>query len=246
MTYRDALPDRPSLWRHALFALLLAGVVGSIFVLWRLAAATCPDCLSLQGWRALHDLFLGFVRSNPFAATAVLFVLHVLLAMLALPGASLLMLVAGAGFGPLAGTLLCVTACTAGASLSMLVVRHFLQPVVRRKMGKRLAGLERRVASDGAACLFSLRLLPVIPFALVNVVAGLSGMKAWTFAWISFVSMFAGTFAYVNAGSQLAEIETAGDIYTARVLLSFAALALLPWLVKLAHGAWERRARAGA
>ncbi len=246
MTYRDALPGRPSLWRHLLFALLLAGVAASMFLLWRLAVATCPDCLTFQGWRALQGFFLEFVRSNPFAATAVVFVLHVLLAMLALPGASLLMLVAGAGFGPLAGTLLCLTACTAGASLSMLVVRHFLQPVVRRKMGTRLAGLERRVASDGAACLFSLRLLPVIPFALVNVVVGLSGMKAWTFAWISFVGMLAGTFVYVNAGSQLAEIETAGDIYSPRVLLSLAALALLPWLLKLAYGAWERRAGAGA
>ena len=237
---------RPSTWRHVRSALLLAGIAGTAFLLWWLAVANCPDCFTLQGWQVWHEMLLGFVRNDPFAATAVLFVLHVLLAMLALPGASLLMLVAGAGLGPLAGTLLCLTACTAGASLSMLTVRHFLQPVVRRKLGDRLAALEHRVTSDGAACLFSLRLLPVIPFALVNVVAGLSGMKAWTFTWISFVGMLAGTFIYVNAGSQLAEIRTAGDIYSARVLLSLATLALLPWLLKLLHGAWQRRAGAGA
>lgn len=241
MIFRNPLPDSTSFWRYVRSALLLAGSAGTAFLLWRLAAETCPECMTLQGWRAWHDPLLDFVRSNPFAATLVLFVLHVLLAMLAMPGASLLMLVAGAGLGPLAGTLLCLTACTAGASLSMLAVRHFLQPVLRRRMGARLTGLERRVASDGAAYLFSLRLLPVIPFALVNVVAGLSGMKVWTFTWISFVGMLAGTFVYVNAGSQLAAIETVGDLYSPRVLLSLAALALLPWTLKLGHHVWQRR-----
>lgn len=246
MIFRTIPPGCPSWRRNVRFMLLLAGISASAFLLWRLIAATCPDCLTLQGWHTGHEVLLEFVRSDPLAATVLLFVLHVLLAMLALPGASLLMLAAGAGFGPLAGTLLCLTACTAGASLSMLAVRHFLQPVVRRRMGTRLAGLERRVASEGAACLFSLRLLPVIPFALVNVVAGLGGMKAWTFAWISFVGMLAGTFVYVNAGSQLARIETAGDIYSPRVLLSLAALAILPWALRLAHGAWRRRTGVGA
>ena len=246
MTSRDALTGRPSLWRPVCSALLLAAVAGTAFLLWRLVAAACPECLTLQGWRAWHDPLLDFVRSNPLVATVMLFVLHVLLAMLAMPGASLLMLVAGAGLGPLAGTLLCLTACTAGTSLSMLAVRHFLQPVVRRKMGARLAGLERRVASDGAAYLFSLRLLPLIPFALLNVVAGLSGMRAWTFTWVSFVGMLAGTFVYVNVGSQLAAIEMVGDIYSPRVLLSLAALAFLPWALKILHGTWQRRAGARA
>ena len=142
------------------------------------------------------------------------------------------MLVAGAGFGALPGTLLCLTACTVGASLSMLAARHFLQALVRRKLGERLARLDRRIATDGAAYLFSLRLLPVIPFAVVNVAAGLSTMKAWTFTWVSFVGMLAGTFVYVNAGTQLAYIQTASDIYTPRVLLSLAALAVVPWLAQ--------------
>jgi uncharacterized membrane protein YdjX (TVP38/TMEM64 family) len=109
-----------------------------------------------------------------------------------------------------------------------------------------LASFDHRIAADGPAYLFSLRLLPVIPFVLVNLAAGLSGMKAWTFTWISFVGMLAGTFVYVNAGSELARIETAGDIYSPRVLFSLAALAVLPWVARLAQGAWQRSVRIGA
>jgi uncharacterized membrane protein YdjX (TVP38/TMEM64 family) len=130
--------------------------------------------------------------------------------------------------------------------MSMLTVRHFLQPMVRRKMGGRLAGFDCRIAADGPAYLFSLRLLPVIPFALVNVVAGMSGMKVWTFTWVSFVGMLAGTFVYVNAGSELARIETAGDLHSPRVLFSLAALALLTWVARLAQGAWQRSVGRGA
>jgi uncharacterized membrane protein YdjX (TVP38/TMEM64 family) len=211
-------------------------------LLWGLANAADMGAFMLDRWRDHRADLLGLVRDYPLAATAAVFLLHTLLAALALPGASILMLVAGAGFGALPGTLLCLTACTVGASLSMLAARHFLQTLVRRKLGERLARLDRRIATDGAAYLFSLRLLPVIPFAVVNVAAGLSTMKAWTFTWVSFVGMLAGTFVYVNAGTQLAHIEAASDIYTPRVLLSLAALAVLPWLAKLIHGAWLRRA----
>ena len=229
--------------RHLLYALAVTGI-GVLF--WWLASAADAGRFSLESWRGQHEYLLSLVQDHPRTATAVLFLMHVLLAMLALPGASLLMLLAGAGFGAAAGTLLCLTACTVGASMSMLAIRHFFQPVVRRKMGDRLAGFDRRIAADGPAYLFSLRLLPVIPFALVNVAAGMSGMKVWTFAWVSFVGMLAGTFVYVNAGSELARIETAGDIYSPRLLFSLAALALLPWVARLVQGAWQRSVGSGA
>ena len=229
--------------RHLPYLLALAGIV---VLFWWLTSGAAAGQFTLDSWRAHHEYLLSLLQDHPRTATAALFLVHVLLATLGLPGASLLMLLAGAGFGAVAGTLLCLTACTVGASMSMLAVRHFLQPMVRRRMGGRLAGFNRRIASDGAAYLFSLRLLPVIPFALVNVAAGLSGMKAWTFTWVSFVGMLAGTFVYVNAGSELARIETAGDIYSPRVLFSLAALALLPWVARLAQGAWQRSVGTGA
>jgi uncharacterized membrane protein YdjX (TVP38/TMEM64 family) len=242
MIFPDSLRNVRAVSRHLLYALAVAGI-GVLF--WWLASGDAGQ-FSLEGWRGHHEYRLSLVQDHPRTATAVLFLMHVLLATLGLPGASLLMLLAGAGFGAVAGTLLCLTACTVGASMSMLAVRHFLQPMVRRKLGDRLAGFDRRIASDGPAYLFSLRLLPVIPFALVNAAAGMSGMRAWTFTWVSFVGMLAGTFVYVNAGSELARIETAGDIYSPRVLFSLAALALLPWVVRLVQGAWQRSVRAGA
>jgi uncharacterized membrane protein YdjX (TVP38/TMEM64 family) len=243
MIFPDSLRSARAVSRHLLYALAVAGI-GVLF--WWLASGADAVRFSLEGLRGHHEYLLSLVQDHPRTATAVLFLMHVLLAMLALPGASLLMLLAGAGFGAVAGTLLCLTACTVGASMSMLAVRHFLQPMVRRKLGDRLAAFDRRIASDGPAYLFSLRLLPVIPFALVNAAAGMSGMKAWTFTWVSFVGMLAGTFVYVNAGSELARIETAGDIYSPRVLLTLAALALLPWVAKLVQGLWQRSVRAGA
>jgi uncharacterized membrane protein YdjX (TVP38/TMEM64 family) len=229
--------------RYLAYVLALAVIVA---LFWWLASGAAAGQFRFESWRAHHDDLLNLVRDYPRTATAALFLMHVLLATLGLPGASLLMLIAGAGFGAIAGTLLCLTACTVGASMSMLAVRHFLQPMVRRKMGGRLAGFDRRIAADGPAYLFSLRLLPVIPFALVNLAAGMSGMKVWTFTWVSFVGMLAGTFVYVNAGSELARIEVAGDIYSPRVLFSLAALALLPWMARLVQGAWQRGVRSGA
>lgn len=244
MIFPDSLRSVRSLSRHLPY--IMVALAGIVVLLWWLASGATGGQFSLESWRAHHDTLLNLVRDHPRTATAALFLMHVMLATLGLPGASLLMLVAGAGFGAIAGTLLCLTACTLGASVSMLMVRHFLQPMVRRKLGDRLAGFDRRIASDGPAYLFSLRLLPVIPFALVNLAAGLSGMKAWTFTWVSFVGMLAGTFVYVNAGSELARIETAGDIYSPRVLFSFAALALLPWVAGLVQGAWQRSVRTSA
>lgn len=213
-------------WLWLLLAVLLAG---SLYLLQR--AATFSE-LDAEDWLAHHEDFLALIRDYPATAMLAVFLVHVLLAALALPGASVLMLAAGSGFGALGGTLLCLTGCTAGATLSMLTSRHWLQPFLRRRYGGQLADFDARIAADGRAWLFSLRLLPVLPFAVVNVAAGLSGMKTWTFVWISLVGMAASTFVYVNAGSELAHVRELADIWSPRVLASLAALALLPWLMK--------------
>ncbi len=210
---------------------LAAAALVAASLLW-LARAAGFDGFGLDRWLAHHDDFLALIREHPLAAMLAVFLLHTLLATLALPGASLLMLAAGSGFGAALGTLLCLAGCTTGATLCMLASRHWLQPMVRRRHAGQLADFDARVAVDGGAYLFSLRLLPVLPFAVVNVAAGLSAMKTWTFIWISLVGMAASTFVYVNAGTQLGQVRELADIYSPRVLASLAALALLPWLLR--------------
>jgi uncharacterized membrane protein YdjX (TVP38/TMEM64 family) len=206
------------------FALLVAGLY------WVLHALGGE--FSFSSLRNHHDDFLQLIEAHPVAAIVLTFLLHTLLAALALPGASLLMLAAGSGFGAALGTLLCLSGCTAGATLAMLASRHWLEPAVRRRHGAYLEGFDARMAANGNAYLFSLRLLPVLPFAVVNVAAGLSRMKTWTFVWISLLGMAASTFVYVNAGTELGHMRELADIYSPRTLASLAALALLPWLLK--------------
>lgn len=217
---------RVSDWFWLMLAALLAAML-----LWLARIAGLGE-FGLEAWHRHHEGFLALIRAYPVAATLAVFLLHTLLAALGLPGASLLMLAAGSGFGAALGTLLCLGGCTAGATLSMLASRHWLQPFVRRRFGAKLNEFDARIARDGNAYLFSLRLLPVLPFAVVNVAAGLSAMKTWTFVWISLVGMAASTFVYVNAGTELAHVRELADIYSPRVLASLAALALLPWLMK--------------
>ena len=181
----------------------------------------------LAAWQEWQDAFRRLIEQNRAAALLLVFVAHTLLAALGLPGASLLMLAAGSGFGAALGTLLCLTGCTAGATLAMLAARRWLQPWVRRRHGARLAGIEARIADDGAFWLFSLRLLPVLPFTVVNLAVGLTPMRAWTFAWVSFVGMAAGTFVYVNAGSELGHVRQLSDLHSPGLLASLAALAFV-------------------
>lgn len=195
-----------------------------------------PDFAAWQEWQGS---FRRLVESHWLLAVALTFVLHTLLAALGLPGASLLMLAAGSGFGAALGTLLCLTGCTAGATLAMLGSRRWLQPWVRRRHGPRLAMIEARINADGASWLFSLRLLPVVPFTVVNLAAGLTTMRAWTFSWISFIGMAAGTFVYVNAGSELGHVRHLADLHSPSLLASLAALALLPWLLKPLLRRWR-------
>lgn len=211
------------------WAWLLAAIALLPLLYWLL-----PDHrdLDFAAWREYNAAFRQLVERHPAAAVLLTFLLHTLLAALALPGASLLMLAAGAAFGPALGTLLCLSGCTAGATLTMLASRRWLQPFVRRRFGSQLAGLDARLAADGNAWLFSLRLLPVLPFVLVNVAAGFARIRTWSFVWISFVGMAAGTFVYVNAGTELGHVRQLSDLHSPQVVASLAALALLPWLMK--------------
>ena len=171
---------------------------------------------------------VGLHRTHPFAVTCLLFCAQVLMAAFAVPGSSLLLLAAGAACGLLGGTLLSLSACTLGAVLTMLGSRRFLRVAVVRRHGARLRELDAGFARDGAFYLFSLRMLPMIPFVVVNLAAGLTGMRLWTFAWVSFVGMFASTLAYAHAGVELARVGSPQGLLSPGLLLALAAIGLVP------------------
>ncbi|MCI5073384.1 dihydrolipoyl dehydrogenase [bacterium] len=190
------------------------------------------DYLSLNYIKENLDAFASYYEKHQILSLLLFFVVYVGVTALSLPGAAVMTLLAGALFGFVVGTVLVSFASTLGASLAFIVARFVLRDSIENKFSKQFKKINDGVKKQGAFYLFSLRLVPIIPFFVINAVMGLSKMKLWTFYWVSQVGMLAGTMVYVNAGKQLASIDTLSEVLSFKVLLSFAALALLPWLTK--------------
>jgi pyruvate/2-oxoglutarate dehydrogenase complex dihydrolipoamide dehydrogenase (E3) component/uncharacterized membrane protein YdjX (TVP38/TMEM64 family) len=171
----------------------------------------------------------------------VYFAIYVAATALSFPGAAVLTLAGGALFGLLWGTVVVSFASTIGALLAFLVARFLLRDAVRARFGRRIADVDRGVEKDGAMYLFTLRLVPLVPFFVVNLAMGLTRMRAGTFFWVSQVGMLPGTLVYVNAGTQLGAIGSARDILSAPIVASFVLLALFPWLAGAALKALRAR-----
>lgn len=168
-----------------------------------------------------------------FALTAGgYFVTYVVVTALSLPGAAIMTLLGGAIFGLGWGLLLVSFASSVGATLAFLVSRLLLRDWVQSRFGKSLKTINKGVERDGAFYLFSLRLVPVFPFFLINLVMGLTPIKTLTFYWVSQVGMLLGTAVYVNAGVELGELSSLGGLLSADLILSFLLLAAMPWVGK--------------
>lgn len=175
-----------------------------------------------------HDLYM----QHTAGMLGGYFALYVLVAALSLPGAAVMTLAGGALFGFWTGTLVVSFASSLGASLACLVSRYLLRDWVQSRFGDRLSGINEGIAREGAFYLFSLRLIPVFPFFLINLLMGLTKMPLLTFYWVSQLGMLAGTLVFVNAGSQLAKIDSPTAILSPGLLLSFVALGLFPLAAK--------------
>jgi pyruvate/2-oxoglutarate dehydrogenase complex dihydrolipoamide dehydrogenase (E3) component/uncharacterized membrane protein YdjX (TVP38/TMEM64 family) len=152
-----------------------------------------------------------------------------------------LTLAAGALFGVVWGTVLVSFASTLGATLAFLCARHVLRDWVEACLGERLKAINAGLERDGAFYLFSLRMIPVVPFFVVNLVMGLTRIRTRTYVWVSQAGMLLGTLAYVNAGTQLARIEDTRSLLSPELIGSFAFLGMVPWLARLVTGAVRRR-----
>ena len=160
---------------------------------------------------------------------------------LSLPGAAALTLAGGAVFGLLAGTLLVFIAAPIGATIAFLVSRYLFRDYVQRRFADKLAVINKGIDEEGAFYLFTLRLVPLFPFFVINIVMGLTTIKALTFFLVSQIGMLAGTIVYVNAGTQLAKIEALKDILSPGLLLSFVLLGLFPLAAKKVVDYLKRR-----
>jgi pyruvate/2-oxoglutarate dehydrogenase complex dihydrolipoamide dehydrogenase (E3) component/uncharacterized membrane protein YdjX (TVP38/TMEM64 family) len=226
--------------------LLLAIAVGAFFGL------HLQHYLTLQSLKTGQHTFEAMRSASPWLFAAGFFVLYVAMAALSLPGAAILTLAAGALFGLASGTLLVSFASAIGATLALIVSRYLLRDSVQRRFGEKLRAINEGMQRDGAFYLLTLRLIPLFPFFIVNLLMGLTPIRVGTFYWVSQVGMLPATLAFVNAGTQLAHIEHLSGITSPALLLSFAVLALFPWLARAivrlirrrrVYARWRRPAR---
>ncbi|PHQ69377.1 MAG: pyridine nucleotide-disulfide oxidoreductase [Paracoccus sp.] len=213
----------------------LAGLI--VAALWLISGQD----IDLQSLRDRLAAIREVQQSRPFVVAALFLAVYVAVTALSLPIAVWLTLSAGALFGFWTGLLIVSFASAIGATLAFLASRYLLRDWVRARLGARAEGIEAGLARDGAFYLFSLRLIPVVPFFAVNLLMGLTPIRAWTFFWVSQVGMLAGTAVYVNAGTQLAALDSLSGIVSPPLLASFALLAVFPWIARAFLGLWKRR-----
>ena len=202
--------------------------------------------LSLDNLKARQAELDAWTAANPWLAWGGYFALYVLVTALSIPGAAVMTLAGGALFGLLAGTILVSFASTIGATLAFLVARFVLREPLEARFGERLKKIDAGIDRDGGFYLFTLRLVPLFPFWAINLLAGLTSLRTLTFFWVSQLGMLPGTIAYVFAGTQLARIDSPGDVLSPGLIGAFVLLGLLPLLMRwLARALAARRVYRG-
>jgi pyruvate/2-oxoglutarate dehydrogenase complex dihydrolipoamide dehydrogenase (E3) component/uncharacterized membrane protein YdjX (TVP38/TMEM64 family) len=222
-------------FRQTLLLLLLALAIGAFLAL------DLGRYLSVEQLKASQVSFAQLHAEQPFTVAAVYFLVYVLATALSIPGAVVITLAGGAIFGLWLGLLIVSFASTVGATLAFLASRFLLRDWVEVRFAQRLADINAGVNREGGFYLFTLRLIPVVPFFLINLLMGLTRMKVWTFYGVSQLGMLAGTAVYVNAGTQLAQLDSLQSILSPALLGSLVLLGLLPWIARRIVAAARKR-----
>ncbi|MDD5323373.1 MAG: FAD-dependent oxidoreductase [Methylococcales bacterium] len=186
--------------------------------------------ITLETLKAQQESIAAYRNNHPGQAVAIYALIYIAVTGLSLPGAAILTLAGGAVFGLLWGTVIVSFASTIGATLAFLAARFLFRDAVKSRFGERLKAIDDGVAKEGALYLFTLRLVPVFPFFVINLAMGLTNIKTQTFYWISQVGMLAGTIVYVNAGTQLGQLESLSGILSPGLIGSFVLLGIFPLL----------------
>ncbi|MFH0782236.1 MAG: FAD-dependent oxidoreductase [Pseudomonadota bacterium] len=209
--------------------IIVAVIFGAIFSFF---AFDLNHLLTLENIKARQAEFLLWRDEFPFMVSLGFFAIYVLVTALSLPGATIMTLAGGGFFGLVWGFVIISFASSIGATLAFLVSRYLLRDWVQKRFGDRLEAINKGVEQEGALYLFSLRLVPIFPFFLINILMGLTPIKTFTYYWVSQVGMLAGTLVYINAGTQLAHIEGLKGIVSPGLLLSFTLLGVFPIIAK--------------
>ena len=214
---------------------VLAALVASYFIF------DLGSYLSLEGIKSVVEAAQGYYKDNPALVIGIFFAIYVIATAASFPGAAFLTLAAGALFGFYTGTIVVSFASTLGATLAFLASRFVLRDSIESKFGDKLKGINEGLERDGAFYLFTLRMVPAVPFFVINLVMGLTRIKTWTYAWVSQIGMLLGTAIYVNAGTQLANLEDLSGIVSPALLASIVLLGIAPLIAKFIINAIQRR-----
>ena len=218
--------------------LLVAAIVALVVVFF---AFDLQRFLTLGYLKEQQQAFAGFYATNRLLTVAVYFVLYVLVTALSLPGAAVMTLAGGALLGFWTALVTVSFASTIGATCAFLASRFLLRDWVQGKFGDKLKAINDGIEREGSFYLFTLRLVPLFPFFVINLLMGLTPMRALTYYWVSQIGMLPGTAVYVNAGTQLGRIESASGILSPGILFSFVLLGLFPLIAKRIIDTLKRR-----
>lgn len=235
--YSSSSQGKP-LWGKVIVAVIFAAALGAFFYF------DLKQYLALEALKANRDSLLAFAEANYAKAVALYIAVYILQTALSLPGGAVLTLAGGFLFGSLLGTLYVNLGATTGATLAFLAARYLLRDWVERKFGHRLGAFQEGFAKNAFSYLMTLRLIPLFPFFLVNLLSGLTRVSLRTYVLATALGIIPGSFVYAYAGRQLGTINSLGEIASPRVLLAFTLLGLLALGPILYRKVIARRSRA--
>ncbi len=209
--------------------LILAGVLALIVTF---KVLNLGQYLNITYLKESQTTFSNYYHEHQLLTIAVYMLIYITATALSLPGAAILTLAGGALFGLVTGTIVISFASTIGATLACIVSRYLLQDWVQKKFGDKLVKINKGVEEEGAFYLFTLRLVPIFPFFIINLLMGLSKIPIKTFYWVSQLGMLPATLVYVNAGRELAKIDSLSGILSPGLLFSFVLLGVFPLAAK--------------
>ena len=223
--------------KKSLILVVILILIGLFFVL------DLHQLLTLTELKAQQEAFHQYYLANRLVTLGGYFLFYIIVTALSLPGATVMTLAGAALFGFWPALIVVSFASTIGATLAFLVSRFLLRDWVQGKFGERLKAINTGIEKEGGFYLFTLRLVPLFPFFVINLVMGLTPMRVWTYYWVSQVGMLAGTAVYVNAGTQLGQLESMGGILSPGLIFSFALLGVFPLAARKGVDMMKKRKR---